>query len=438
MRNCQSCNKNQYPNFVLVYFIDEDDSWRIIENEFKGLTNGYFAVEGELGGLTSGITRQISNYINDLGFGDGSFGGFLGIVLVPVFQSGNSPDGSIDHQAMKYRMGVFRDTISEEYRDNVIILGEESDPSGVARINREDDYSERLITAIETIRQSYNQDDQEELIDLHYIINLIDDSGSHTVEDVDAMWSNYFRYFTPPLEDGTNPAVDLFNSLTVDDDETIVESIQKFGNFGSNWRTGLGEGIGTRHVIREVGEFWPTTIMRRSHFLAAQRNNNWIENCRKMCNHRWTTDVGHYYPYVDGRNGINWDEISPETAGVSLDVYGILYNKRENSDEPEDYRFDIRANFPDAGGFSTLFANDYETVGNTLGTVKAGFTESPFKDAIFNANRFDSNCPCYMFDPVRNYYIQNLQDFRIDTPEDDEDGFQGGEDGFRPPDPPEE
>ena len=436
MLNCLACNKNQYPNFVLVYFIDEDDDWRVQETFFRDITDNYFGIEGELDGQVSGVTRQIANYINDLGFADESFGGFLGIVLVPVY----STVYTSSHLDMKYRMGVFRDTISEEYRDKVIILGEESDPSGVTRINREDDYSERLITAIETIRQSWNQ---EELIDLHYIINLIDDSGSHRLSDIDVMWSNYFRYFTPPLADGTNPAVDLFDSLTVDDDETIVKSLQKFEGLGSNWKTGLGEGIGTRHVIQEVGEFWPTTIMRRLHFLASQTNNNWIENCRKMCNHRWTTDVGHFYPYgIRGDNGINWDEISPETAGVSLDVYGILYNKRANAyPESDRYRLDIRANFPNSGSWQ-YSANDYETVGNTSGGIpRAGFTESPFKDAIYNTNRFEGNCPCYIFDPVRNYYIENLQDFRVrrpSPPEDDEDGFQGGEDGFRPPDPPEE
>jgi hypothetical protein len=422
MTRCQSCTKNQYPNFVLVYIIDEDGQQTGVEREFQYQTNNYFAVDGEAEINTSGITRQIANYINDLGFHEGSFGGFLGIVLVPVYT-----DVYPYHYPLKYRMEVFRDTISEEYRDKVIILGEESDPSGVAQINREDDYSERLITAIETIRQSYNQDDQEELIDLHYIINLIDGSGSHQVRHVDATWSNYFTYFTPPLEDGTNPAVDLFNSLTVAGNEpplyetTIVQSLQRNRTYydpGSNWKTGLGEGIGTRHVIEEVSERWPATIMRTLHYLAAQQNNNWIENCRKMCNHRWTTDVGHYYPYnedtdANGGNGIDWDEISPETAGVSLDVYGILYNKRENSDEPEDYRFDMRANFPSGGGFPYISANDYETVGNTAGAAfRAGFEESPFKDAIYNTNRFRSNCPCYMFDPVRNYITENLRDMR--------------------------
>lgn len=422
-RRCRSCTKNQYPNFVLVYVIDEDSSWRSRENGFLSSTGNdsspflyeedATAVEDQP--VPAGAIREFAKYIDDLGFDGGSFGGFLGIVLVPVVhQEGFGQPSSFRHRAMKYRMNVFRDALSEEHRANIIILGEESDPSGVAVIRREDDYSERLITAIETLRLS---DDQEELLDLHYIINMIDDSGSHLLREFDPTWGNYFRYYTPPLADGTNPAVDLFDSLTAGDFElTILDTLLRPGN-GSNWETGLAYGIGTRHIVKTTGENWVTSIAGELFYLAAQQNNNWIENCRKLCRYRWTTDVGYWYALFGGVDttqpqGLLWSQVDPSTNGDNLDVYGIVYNNRENSDDPEDFRFYMRSNFPSDGGFPFTRANDYQTVGSTDSPNRAGFTESPFKDAIYNTNRFRSNCPCYMFDPVRNYFIENLRDIR--------------------------
>ena len=444
MRRCQSCTKNQYPNFVLVYIIDEDSDWNWQELDFLAVAGGvaaddyraspFFYEEDYIGEnfqffAPAGGVREIAKYIDDLGFDSGSFGGFLGIVLVPVVRTDDGNNATIAHMRMKYRMNVFRDTLSEEHRENVIILGEESDPSGVAVIDREDDYSERLITAIETLRQS---DDQEELVDLHYIINMIDGSGSHRPRDFEPSWANYFTYYTPPIWDGTNPAVDLFNSLTADDDDygdggSIFQSLIKSFD-GSNWKTGLASGIGTRHVVFDEGETWPRSMSQLLFYLAAHQNNNWIENCRKLCRYRWTTDVGYWYALLrdgfvnqpsDQGWGLDWEQIDPSTNGDNLDVYGIVYNNRENSDNPEDEDFDLkmRSNFPDPRGWGTYRAHWYQTVGSTAGGYHGdydlfGFEESPFKDAIFNSNRFHSNCPCYMFDPVRNYFIENLRDIR--------------------------
>ena len=428
MLRCRTCTENQHPNFVLVVFIDEDEDWGITYDEryFNDATLNYFENESdpnypncEQEGTCSGAAKQFATYINDL---NGSFAGFMGIVLVPVYT-----DTFYDeHIKMKSRMEIFRNTIDESFREKIIILGTESDPSGVAQINREDDYSEKLITAIETLRQPNDEEDEEaELLELNYIINLIDDSGSHHTYDLDAMFNNYFIYFTDPFSDGTNPAVDLFNTLEPgpDDNDSLVTSL--IFPDGANWNTALGYGIGTRHYLQVTGERWPQSIIRWLYTLAAHGSNNWIENCRKMCNHRWTTDVGYLIPMYgelfnirelpygdeDPQSRMGWIDLQPDQHGASLDVYELLYNKREAAFPipPEDlagWRRRMNANFP-YHTEGTNLPNDFQTVGVSGGGF-VGFTASPFKDAIFNFDRFVSNCPCYMFDPVRNYYTEKI------------------------------
>ena len=244
------------------------------------------------------------------------------------------------------------------------------------------------------------------------------------------MFNNYFIYFTDPLSDGTNPAVDLFNTLEPgpDDNDSLVTSLMLEPNRGKNWNTGLGYGMGTRHVLIDSGERWPEYILSWLYTLAAHGNNNWIENCRKMCNHRWTTDVGYLIPMYrtpgqqlgqwikeipygeeDYRSRMGWIDLRPDENGVSLDVYELLYNKREAASPipPDDlygWGHSMQANTNIGGARRT---NDFQTVGVSGGGF-IGFTANPFHDQIFNFNRFVSNCPCYMFDPVRNYYTEKI------------------------------
>ena len=453
MKNCDCCYKDQKPpSVVYVYIIDEDSAQNAMEINFYFDTDGYFnSSPSEKDDLAIQNARYVNEIIPTISEG------YLGLIFVPILSFYTS-----QHEVMKRRMRKFYNELDD--KDKIIILGDEEygDPSGTippysysfatpGSIDRDTDYSDRLIAAIEKLRgavtedETESEDDQEgenqeeELKPLDTIVLNVDSSGSHSLADVrDDLVVNLFNYYSQDIP-FSEEVIQSFNQLVTDAQTAQNGTGTILSYYSSYFSSGLFNGIGTRFVLVNGSEYPYHTVQRDITQQAANRlNNNWKRSCEVICRQRWTTSGGstqgngeglYILPFYGTEIGpltayntpILWEDISPLENDPDLDVYKILLEKRSAAEDPEDFGLDLRANFPYSGTYAPSIAIDYSRVGIGIDPF-AVFTESPFKESVYNVQglwdgRMVGNCPCYWFYPVNQYIkITDQSNFRDGYP----------------------
>ena len=417
-----SCCCRKYPNTVLVYIIDEDSTVERMDNSYTQLY-----IDGE-----RTISSQVTNYCVDL-FENANLEGFVGVVLVPVLYE-NDPE---EHTRMIERMNSFKNSIPEPYYDKIIITQD---------VDRNSDYSQILIQAIESLRYI---DDPENPIEIDYIITEVDDSGSHHSYDFDNTFLNYYKEYSSDLMYQT------LVGLNIDSD--YVGELYSNGNFKSY---GLIYGIGTKHVIipRSVSntfdytaENWISPIQLFLYRIASYVHNSDRDvNCQLLCKQRYTTfnnnvllpiapasftydsagiyDVyGSILNYIEGENP--YQQLS--NLGSNFDVWSLI--KDINNDDLVFQRITKQFLWP----FNILSeaqnefifvkgAIRYSRLKDLLLTVVGGgvdntpFPDNPYIDTklIVSENLLNnftnyrsletsnsiSYCPCNYYEPINQYY----------------------------------
>jgi hypothetical protein len=442
MKKCECCYQEQKsPSVVYIYLLDEDSGTSSNEVNFYFDTDGYFNSNYEYADLTRQYARYLNQVIPTISEG------YLGVIFVPLRGSAYFSD----HEAMKRRMKAFYNELDDKER--IIILGDEEygDPSGTTptyddpfatpgSIDKDTDYSDRLIAAIEKLREARDEgendpeDDpqEEDLKPLDFIILNIDTSGSTNLEDInDTVVENLFNYYSQdiPFSEEVLSSFNQLKSDARDEYEGDGTILRYYDNF---FQSGLFNGIGTRFVLWNSDEYPYLDQYRHVMYHAANRlNDNWKESCEVLCRQRWTTsgNVGgatgeglYLIPLYGEENGplspynsgIVWSDIDPNENDPDLDVYKIILEKRINGNE--NINFELRANYPWQGWLAPLAAIDNSRVGVGQDPY-ARFTESPFKETLYNIRGFNygwpsANCPCYWYYPVNQYIkITNQQNF---------------------------
>lgn len=375
-KTCLYCDKTP-PNYIIVKILDEDSTSFSYDDLYRQDTSP-----------DRSIFAETAKYLSDL-HSDNTVVGYLGTIIVPV--TPESFNQIIPHERMLQHLEIFKENLSTDVSEKTLILDV---------VNRNVDYSQNIIDAINFLLQ--NPEDPENPFELNYIINLIDTSGSFDFTDFYPSFVNYYNYFS--TQENINLVQNTLNDLN--DPSTIINVLQ----FSSD---GTISGVGTKHIFIESGELWPAELMYWNYKIAAQLDNNWIENCQKICKHKWTTNNNLYLQIwaplynlgSDWQNILNsfferyisYDDLSADT-----EVYQYVYN----SDHPQRSN-DLSANYPERD--ISIINNRYY---DFVGTI---FPNSPFKNLIFNfpqilvsqntqpRRQSGGNCPCYLFDPVKNY-----------------------------------
>lgn len=386
---CKSCC-DKIKNYVLLKIIDEDSSLDSLALAFSNAMN--------FNGLDTNKTifTESAEYLNDI-HGEDGVSGYLGFILVPVFNG--QPAFFQDHLQMLERFQEFYDTLEGVAKEKIIILD---------TVQRENNYSQQLISAIESLRQ--NPENPEEPLPLDYIITLIDDSGSHNVEE---FGPSFLDYYTQYSSEENNQAIQELLTITPNPGDLLRELIT-----GAFVDYGLNRGIGTKHIIvaggsELISENWLTEILYSTFKIAADLSNTWETNCQKICKYRWTTYNNLYlipfFPNFLNQQIRILDYVPSEDLEPDLNLYDYVY--RSSSDNR---RTDIRSSWPGVDPVSPVIPFVWDSVGYK-------FPNNPFAElgtyngqayglyAVLNTLEGGSlglgpqSCPCWMFDPVRNY-----------------------------------
>lgn len=385
---CRSCC-DKIKNYVIVKIIDEDDD---IDSWATAFKNAMFE-----NGLDTSKTifTESAQYLNDL-HGEDGVSGYLGFILVPVFNDGGFAQA---HLRMLERFQEFYDSLEGVAKERTIILD---------TVQRENNYSQQLISAIESLRE--NSENPEEPLPLDYIITFIDNSGSHDIRD---FGPSFIDYYTQYSSEENNQAIQELLEFEFNPGILLRELISgRFVDYG------LNRGIGTKHIIvsgfsESISENWLTEILYSTFKIAADLTNDWEINCEKICKYRWTTYNNLYlipfFPSFLNTTIDILDYVSSEDLEPNLNLYDFVY--RSDSDRR---KFDIRSSWPGSDPYapSTPFFWD---------SVKDKFPNNPFAEfGTYNGQAYGlresldeltsgaqslglQSCPCWMFDPVKNY-----------------------------------
>jgi hypothetical protein len=379
---CKGCCKKL--NYVVIKIIDEDSDLTPLANKFRSVMTS-----NELDS-TKTIFSETAQYLNDF-HQNNDVPEFLGFVLVPVFNV------TVAHSVMLERFQEFYDSLEGIAKEKTIILDV---------VQRENDYSDQLISAIESFRQ--NPENEEESLPLDYIITLIDDSGSHDIEDFGPSFLNFYRQYSSEQNIQT---VENLLSLSGNNNGNLLREIVtgEFINYG------LNRGIGTKHIIvsgvGESSEKWITEIIYATFKIGIDLSNNWEVNCEKLCKYRWTTYNNLYlipfFPTFLNQDPRILNYIDPQDLEPDLNLYDYIYNSTSSSRE-----FDIQSNWPEESSMTQPYFWD---------SVAYKFPNNPFaENGTYNGQLYGFNpqlisltgnarslgfqsCPCWMFEPVKNY-----------------------------------
>lgn len=359
--NCKNCyNPSLFPNFAIVYLIDEDSSSRNFEED-------YFLDTG------NDALFEYASYLREL-YESGSISGFLGIILVAV------DNGS----TLVSRFNQFKEYCGEDLSQKIVVL---ADPL----VNRNANYSQELIQAIESLRQI---PEQEELLDLNYIITNIDSSGSHNLDDFNLSFLDYYQAYS--VEECFNRTQEIFSEYNNDLDRSFSYLEAEF----------LVNGVGTNHIIKSAGEFWYLIILSQIYKFSADLKNNWVKNCNIICNQRWTTTGQRYALPLYGFFPSDGFGLSPDERGIEgiqysdiqniNDIYSLVHSQRVRS-----------VNFPKYGNPDNPNTDDRAP----LEAIDYYILDSRYPNHPLSGNNLlyntvferGGNCPCWIFDPVKNY-----------------------------------
>lgn len=383
---CKTCCKTKPSNYVVIKIIDEDSALNSFASRFRTqmIINGL--------DTTKTIFTEAAQYLNDF-HQDDTVAGFLGFILVPVFRQTN------DHLEMIQRFQEFYESLDGIAKEKTIVLDV---------VQRENDYSQQLISAIEFLRQ--NPENEEETLPLDYIITLIDDSGTHILEDFGPSFLNYYSEYSS--EENNQVLQELLSEVGNNTGNLLRQIVTgQFVDYG------LNRGIGTRHIIVAGGdeitsENWITEILYSTFKIGIDLSNNWETNCEKLCKYRWTTYNNLYlipfFPDFVNQNPVILEYVNPEELQPNLNLYDYIYNSTDsarsndiNSNWPNEFVSPITPYFWDSVAYkfpNNPFAEMGTYNGQAYGLNAALDT---LETGAFNLG--NQSCPCWMFDPVKNY-----------------------------------
>ena len=378
--------------------MDEDDNNR-------GWESDYFDETG------NSVLEEYASYLTEL-CEEGSVQGFLGIVLV----------AERNRQQMVDRYTEFKEYCGDALSEKIVIL---NGPT----INRDNDYSQELIEAIESLRIQPNEEEsdseegseeesEETKSDLNYIITNIDTSGSHRYRDFSRTFLGYYREYS--TEECFNRVEEIF----VEEGSNLEDAeFQLNAEF-------LVNGVGTNIILTSGGESWYQVVPLQIYRAAANLRNNWIKNCNIICKQRWTTSNNRYviplYGFFAERAGADPGGLDIDSGGIRTGEFGdeeykefLQYSDIQNVEEiyPVLQNKPVRSvNFP-SGGSEFLNIED-RAPRNAFDYyfLERNYPNHPLagNDLVYNrqsgqrmfssrGSASSGNCPCYMLDPVKNY-----------------------------------
>jgi hypothetical protein len=419
-RGCNNCNPStgnsnarscKLPNYVVVGIINESDTLTRLSLDYYQTNNSIFF--------------EMASYLNDYYDETEDEGGpFLGAIFVVPRIPPDRPR-SDESDLLIERLQSFIENLNEFLKRKFRLLVID-DPFS--------DMSQSIINEIETLRVPINQENEDDLYEIDYIVNYIDNSGSFSIGFITQTDSgfgegNFVNSFTNYYNNySSTEEIDLFqqkvNEYSGGDLGLFLTDYWGQGFIGSNeevYKYGFARGFSSKHIIVASDEdvmehIIDFAIYIKTHYRHPNRN----KNCEKLCKYRFTKFDGlglySHFPiltssYASGDNA--WD-------GILNDIYQDLPDNEDLYQyaftlNPRDsflVKFDHPASAP-VGFYSTPYWNQVKVEAPLSPVSEYWFDKDipgfvavtqGIKPLIDQRTFPIMKCGCQYYEPVKNYY----------------------------------